>query len=299
MSATTFETPAQTVARQRGNKLERQRKFALWGSYAALSMFVVFFLIPPFYMLITSLKTSAEIGAQAGNPWIVRSPTLSNYTELLTNANFLGFFWNSAKVTVCLVILSMVISVFAAFSLARMKFWGSGVLATGIFLTYLVPESLLFIPLFQLVGSVGLINNAWAMVPLYLTLSVPFCTWIMIGYFASIPKELDEAALIDGATYMQMLFRIFIPVAMPGIIAATIFSFTVGWGTFLYPMAYLYSSDQMVLTVGIVSDLIRADVFQWGKIMAGSLLAAAPPVLIYAFLMDYYIAGLTAGATKG
>ncbi len=299
MSATTFETPAQTVARQRGNKLERQRKFALWGSYAALSMFVVFFLIPPFYMLVTSLKTSAEIGAQAGNPWLVRSPTLSNYTELLTNANFLGFFWNSVKVTICLVILSMVISVFAAFSLARMKFWGSGVLATGIFLTYLVPESLLFIPLFQLVGSVGLINNAWAMVPLYLTLSVPFCTWIMIGYFASIPKELDEAALIDGATYMQMLFRIFIPVAMPGIIAATIFSFTVGWGTFLYPMAYLYSSDQMVLTVGIVSDLIRADVFQWGKIMAGSLLAAAPPVLIYAFLMDYYIAGLTAGATKG
>ena len=137
------------------------------------------------------------------------------------------------------------------------------------------------------------------MIIVYPTLTVPFTTWIMIGYFASIPKELDEAALIDGASYTQMLFRIFIPVAMPGIIAATIFSFTVGWGTFLYPMAYLYSSDQMVLTVGIISDLIRADVFQWGKIMAGSLMAAAPPVLIYAFLMDYYIAGLTAGATKG
>jgi len=196
-------------------------------------------------------------------------------------------------------VVTMCISVLAAFSLARMKFWGSSVLATGIFLTYLVPESLLFIPLFQVISALGLTNNAWAMVPLYLTLSVPFCTWIMIGYFASIPKELDEAALIDGASWMQMLFRIFIPVAMPGIIAATIFAFTVGWGTFLYPMAYLYSSDQMVLTVGIVSDLIRADVFQWGKIMAGSLMAAAPPVLIYAFLMDYYIAGLTAGATKG
>ncbi len=250
-------------------------------------------------MLVTSLKTSAEISNEAGNPWIVQHPTLQNYAELLTNANFLGFFWNSIKVTTCLVVLSMVVSVLAAFSLARMKFFGSGILATGIFLTYLVPESLLFIPLFKIVGSVGLINNAWAMVPLYLTLSVPFCTWIMIGYFASIPKELDEAALIDGAGYIQMLFQIFIPVAMPGIIAATIFAFTVGWGTFLYPMAYLYSSDQMVLTVGIVSDLIRADVFQWGKIMAGSLLAAAPPVLIYAFLMDYYIAGLTAGATKG
>lgn len=276
-----------------------KRPWALWGSYAALGLFVIFFLTPPFYMLITSFKTAGEISAQNGNPWIVTRPTLANYTELLTNDHFLGFFWNSTKVTLCLVVLTMAISILAAFSLARMKFFGSGVLATGIFLTYLVPESLLFIPLFQIVGAAGLINNAWAMVPLYLTLSVPFCTWIMIGYFASIPKELDEAALIDGAGYMQMLFRIFIPVAMPGIIAATIFAFTVGWGTFLYPMAYLYSSDQMVLTVGIVSDLIRADVFQWGKIMAGSLLAAAPPVLIYAFLMDYYIAGLTAGATKG
>lgn len=276
-----------------------KRPWALWGSYAALGLFVIFFLTPPFYMLITSFKTAGEISAQNGNPWIVTRPTLANYTELLTNDHFLGFFWNSTKVTLCLVVLTMAISILAAFSLARMKFFGSGVLATGIFLTYLVPESLLFIPLFQIVGAAGLINNAWAMVPLYLTLSVPFCTWIMIGYFASIPKELDEAALIDGASWSQMLIRIFIPVAMPGIIAATIFAFTVGWGTFLYPMAYLYSSDQMVLTVGIVSDLIRADVFQWGKIMAGSLLAAAPPVLIYAFLMDYYIAGLTAGATKG
>ena len=292
MSATTLDA-ASAAAVRRVSKREQRRRWALWASYAALSLFVVFFLIPPFYMLITSFKTSGEISSQAGNPWIVTHPTLSNYLELLQNANFLGFFWNSIKVTACLVVVSMVVSVLAAFSLARMKFWGSGVLATGIFLTYLVPESLLFIPLFQIVGAVGLINNTWAMVPLYLTLSVPFCTWIMIGYFASIPKELDEAALIDGASYTQMLFQIFIPVAMPGIIAATIFAFTVGWGTFLYPMAYLYSSDQMVLTVGIISDLIRADVFQWGKIMAGSLMAAAPPVLIYAFLMDYYIAGLT------
>jgi multiple sugar transport system permease protein len=134
---------------------------------------------------------------------------------------------------------------------------------------------------------------------LYPTLAVPFCTWIMIGYFSSIPKELDEAALIDGAGYLQMLWRIFIPVAMPGIIAATIFAFTVSWGAFLYPLAYLYTSNQMVLTVGIISDLIRGDVFQWGKIMAAVVLASMPPILIYAFLMDYYVAGLTAGATKG
>jgi multiple sugar transport system permease protein len=121
----------------------------------------------------------------------------------------------------------------------------------------------------------------------------------MIGYFGSIPRELDEAALIDGAGYLTILFRIFIPVAMPGIIAAMIFAFTVSWGQFLYPMAYLYTDTQMVLTVGIISDLIRGDVFQWGKIMAACVMAAAPPVLIYAFLMDYYISGLTAGATKG
>lgn len=293
------EAAIATGARRRAKSLHRSRVWALWGSYAALAVFVIFFLTPPFYTLVTSFKSSAEISSQVGSPWLVHHPTLSNYLELIRAPNFQMFFWNSTKVTLCVVVLSMIISTLAAFSLARMRFWGSQALATGIFLTYLVPESLLFIPLFKIIGAMGLINNAWAMVPLYLTLSVPFCTWIMIGYFGSIPRELDEAALIDGAGYIQMLFRVFIPVALPGIIAATIFAFTVGWGEFLYPMAYLYSSNQMTLTVGIVSDLIRADVFQWGKIMAGSLMAAAPPVIIYAFLMDYYIAGLTAGATKG
>ncbi len=279
--------------------LRSERRWALWGSYAALALFAVFFLTPPVYMLITSLKTSAEIGGQAGSPWVVRHPTLQNYLDLIGNPHFRVFFFNSLKVTLCVVAVSMAISVLAAFSLARMKFWGSGVLAAGVFLTYLVPDSLLFIPLFQIIGKLGLTNNVWCLVLLFPTLAVPFCTWIMIGYFASIPKELDEAALIDGASWMQLLFRIFIPVALPGIIAATIFAFTISWGTLLYPLAYLYSSDQMVLTVGILTELIRGDVFEWGRIMAGSLLAAMPPVLIYVFLMDYYIAGLTAGATKG
>ena len=299
MSADTALAGMAPPPRRVARGLAAQRRWALWGSYAALAVFVLMFLIPPFHMLVTSLKTSAEISEQKVSPWLVGAPTLRNYYELLTDAHYLGFFVNSIKVTVCVVAVSMAISIFAAFGLARMRFFGSGVLATGVFLTYLIPDSLLFIPMFQIIGKLGLVNNAWAMVVVYPTLAVPFCTWIMIGYFASIPKELDEAALIDGASYLQILFRIFIPVAMPGIIAATIFAFTVSWGQFIYPLAYLYSSDQMLLTVGIVSDLIRADVFQWGKIMAGSLMAAAPPVVIYAFLMDYYIAGLTAGATKG
>ena len=298
MSITTA-APSVLATRRRPRSLARQRRWALWGSYAALSVFVFLFLVPPFYMLVTSLKTSAEISEQKTNPWLVMHPTLANFISLITDANFQHFFLNSAKVTVCVVAVSMVVSVLGAFALARMRFFGSSLLATGIFLTYLVPDSLLFIPYFRIVGKLGLINNAWALVLIYPTLAVPFCTWIMIGYFASIPKELDEAALIDGASWLQILTRVFIPVAMPGIIAATIFAFTVSWGQFIYPLAFLYSSDQMVLTVGIISDLIRGDTFAWGKIMAGSLMAAAPPVVIYAFLMDYYIAGLTAGATKG
>jgi multiple sugar transport system permease protein len=279
--------------------MKRERRWALWGSYGALTVFTLMFLVPPVYTLTTSLKTSSEVSARSGNPWLVQHPTLANFVDLLSSPSFQTFIWNSVKITVVVVILSMVISILAAFALSRMRFWGSAALATGVFLTYLVPESLLFIPMFQIVGKLGLMNNTWSLVLLYPTLTVPFCTWIMIGYFSSIPKELDEAALIDGAGYLQMLFKIFIPVAMPGIIAATIFAFTVSWGQFLYPLAFLFSADQMVLTVGIVTELIRGDVFEWGKIMAGSLIASIPPVIIYAFLMDYYISGLTAGATKG
>ena len=298
MSATTLEE-ARAARISHRHSLHRQRQWALWGSYIALAVFVVIFLVPPFYMLMTSLKTSAEISAQHGNPWYAHHPTLANFWYLITYPNFQTYYLNSVIVTVLTVVVSMTIAVLAAFSLARMGFWGSQTLATGVFLTYLVPASLLFLPLFKVIGWLKLINSYWCLVLLYPTLAVPFCTWIMIGYFSSIPKELDEAALIDGAGYLQMLFKIFIPVAMPGIIAATIFAFTVAWGQFLYPLAYLYTSSQMVLTVGIVSDLIRGDVFEWGKIMAANVLASLPPILIYAFLMDYYVAGLTAGATKG
>ena len=232
-------------------------------------------------------------------------PTLSNYVELLTSPSYLTYFRNSAVVSCFVVTLTMLISVPAAFALARMKFWGSATLATGIFLTYLIPETLLFLPLFKMFAmfnewtDIQLINKWWVLLFLYPTLTVPFATWIMIGYFSSIPKELDEAALIDGAGYFQMLTKIFIPVALPGLIAATIFTFTVSWAQFLYPLAFTTSADQLVLPVGIITSLIKGDVFNWGQIMTGALLGAAPPLIIYAFLMDYYIAGLTAGATKG
>jgi multiple sugar transport system permease protein len=299
MTAITATTVPQVRPRF-GTSLQRSRRWALIASYFFLVLFAIFFLIPPYYMIVTSLKTNAEVAHLATNPWLIANGvTFEHFKTLINDTDFLIYFKNTAIVTVCVVVITMVVSVLAAFSLGRMRFWGSGVLATGIFLTYLVPDSLLFIPLFQVVRGLGLLNSYWGMVLVYPTLTVPFCTWIMIGYFNSIPKELDEAAMIDGANHMQMLTRIFIPVAMPGIIAATIFAFTVSWAAFVYPMAFLYSSDQLVLTVGTVTSLIRADVYQWGMLMAGALLAAAPPLIIYAFLMDYYIAGLTSGATKG
>ncbi len=283
-----------------GASLTRNRRWALIVSYVFLIIFAIFFLLPPYYMVVTALKSDAEMARLATNPWFIfDGVTLDQFKILLFQTDFLIFFKNTVIVTVCVVAITMVVSVLAAFSLGRMKFWGSSILATGIFLTYLVPDTLLFIPMFQIVKSIGLLNSYWGMVLVYPTLTVPFCTWIMIGYFQSIPKELDEAALIDGAGHMQMLFKIFIPVALPGIIAAMIFAFTVSWAAFVYPMAFLYSADQQVLTVGTVTSLIRADVYKWGMLMAGALVAAAPPLVIYAFLMDYYIAGLTAGATKG
>jgi multiple sugar transport system permease protein len=283
-----------------GASLTRNRRWALIVSYVFLIIFAIFFLLPPYYMVVTALKTDGEMAKLATNPWFIYDGvTLDQFKILLYQTDFLVFFKNTIIVTVCVVAITMVVSVLAAFSLGRMKFWGSSILATGIFLTYLVPDTLLFIPMFQIVKSIGLLNSYWGMVLVYPTLTVPFCTWIMIGYFQSIPKELDEAALIDGAGHMQMLFKIFIPVALPGIIAAMIFAFTVSWAAFVYPMAFLYSADQQVLTVGTVTSLIRGDVYKWGMLMAGALLAAAPPLVIYAFLMDYYIAGLTAGATKG
>jgi len=313
--------------------IRRSRRWALIASYFFLILFAIFFLVPPYYQLATATKTSEQISNQDTNPWL---PALSagpsglnpgganagkadlavkikkdswlpaavqgfmaNISQLMNDTDFPIYFRNTAIVTVCVVIITMLIAVPAAFSLGRMKFWGSGVLATGVFLTYLVPDSLMFIPLFKVVGGLGLLDSYWGLVLVYPTLTVPFCTWIMIGYFQSIPKELDEAALIDGANHIQMLFKIFIPVALPGLIAATIFAFTVSWAAFVYPMAFIYSSDQLVLTAGTITSLVKADVYQWGMIMTAALLAAAPPLVIYAFLMDYYIAGLTAGATKG
>ena len=295
--AFTLNYPSALIARRGG---KGSRRWALIAAYAFLALFIIVFLFPPYYMLLTSLKTSNEIVSASGNPWVIHDGvTLDQYTSLFTQTPFAQFFINSVIVTIASVTITIVISVLAAYSLARMRFFGSGTLATGVFLTYLVPGTLLFIPLYKVLSSLGLINSIWGLVLIYPTFMVPFCTWLMIGYFGSIPKELDEAAQVDGCNYAQMLLKVFIPVARPGIIAATIFAFTSSWGQFLYPTAYIYSDSQNVLTAGIVSSLIRGDSYFWGQLMAAGAITAAPPLIIFAFLMDYYVAGLTSGATKG
>ncbi len=306
MNTETTTATAGIALKSRATSMQRNRRWALVLAYISLFIFVIFFLFPPFYMLITSFKTDAEISDVEAIPFLIQDGmTLEHYKKLLFETKFLIFFKNTIMVTLATVAISISISVLAAYSLTRLRFFGSGVLATGVFLTYLVPNSLLFIPLFKVFGNlcegvgICLLDSKWILVAVYPTLAVPFCTWMMIGYFSSIPRELDEAAFIDGAGHLQMLFKIFIPVAAPGIIAATIFAFTVSWAGFLYPSAFIYQHEEMILTVGTVTSLIIGDVYHWGSLMGGALLAAAPPVILYAFLMDYYVSGLTAGATKG
>jgi multiple sugar transport system permease protein len=282
-------------------RTRRGRRIAtLMVCYTAIGIFMVFFLFPPYWMAITSLKSNQEIEGLKGIPLIIQEgATLEHYRSLLRETDFLLYFANSVMVTVPVVLLSMLISVLAAYALSRLGFAGAAAIGTAVFLVYLVPDSLLFIPLFKIIGSLGLLNSKWALVLVYPTLIVPFATWLLIGYFASIPRELDEAALVDGANHWQMLVRVFLPVAVPGLVAATIFAFTISWSGFLYPLAFIFSSDQQVLTAGTVTSLIKGDVYHWGGLMAGALLACLPPVLLYVFLMDYYISGLTAGSTKG
>jgi len=264
------------------------RSWALVGAYAALLVFMLFLLLPPYYMLIVSLKT--KLSTEVGNPfWFHEWPTLAHYVQLLTAPPFLRQLGNTVLVSALVALITLAVSIPAAYSLNRLRFWGSTTLLIGIFITYLVPETLLFLPFFKIIVKLGLFNSKWALVVVYPTMTVPFCTWILLGYFASVPRELDEAALVDGAGMLQMLLRVFIPATLPGIVAATIFAFVVAWSNLIYPMAFIHNSEETVVTAGMV---IMSGVQMQ---MAGSVIASIPPLLLYGFLMDHYVAGLTRG----
>jgi multiple sugar transport system permease protein len=279
--------------------LAKQKKRKITYSYVGLIPFLVFFLFPLYWMLLTSFKSDTEISSLKGIPLIINSmPTLDHYKFILFETRYAQWFWNTFQISAVVTVITMVISILGAYAISRLRFFGSRYFGVGIFCTYLVPPALLFIPFYKVVGILGLTNSKWCLLFLYPTLTVPFCTWILIGYFTAIPRALDEAAFVDGATYIQMLTKVFLPVAAPGLIAATLFAFTVSWAQFLYPLAFIYRDEEKVLTNGIYTTLIRGDVYFWGELMSGALLASVPVVILFAFLMDYYIAGLTRGSIK-
>jgi len=267
--------------------------------HLGLMPFLIFALFPFYHMTLTSLKTDRELYDRTAVPLLIRQgPTLDHYQKLLWESGFLVWIKNSLLVTLLATTASVAIGTVAAYALARLKFFGVGPFGTGIFVTYLVPTSLLFLPLAQVVHWLGLADSKWALVVTYPTFLVPFCTWLLMGYFRTVPKEVEECAMVDGATRVQALLRIVLPIAIPGLVCAVLFAFTLSWNEFIYALTFTSSSEQITASVGVTSELIRGDIYFWGGLMAGAVLASVPIVLLYVFFLDYYVSGLTAGAVK-
>jgi multiple sugar transport system permease protein len=267
--------------------------------HVLLVPFLVFALFPFYHMALTSLKQDRELYDRHAVPLIIQQgPTLEHYSKLLWESSFLTWTKNSLLVTLLATVLSVIVGTIAAYALARMKFFGVGAFGTGIFVTYLVPTSLLFLPLAQVVNWIGLADSKWALVVTYPTFLIPFCTWLLMGYFRTVPKEVEECAMVDGATRIQALLRIVLPIAIPGLVCAVLFAFTLSWNEFIYALTFISSSDQITASVGVTQELIRGDIYFWGQLMAGAVLGSIPIVILYVFFLDYYVSGLTAGAVK-
>jgi multiple sugar transport system permease protein len=261
--------------------------------------FLIFALFPFYHMTLTSLKTDRELYDRNAAPLVItQGPTLAHYSKLLWESAFLTWTKNSLLVTILATTVSVVLGTIAAYALSRLRFFGVGTFGTGIFVTYLVPTSLLFLPLAQVVNWIGLADSKWALVVTYPTFLIPFCTWLLMGYFRTVPKEIEECAMVDGATRLQALMRIILPIAIPGLVCAVLFAFTLSWNEFIYALTFTTSSEQITASVGITSELIRGDIYFWGQLMAGAVLGSIPIVILYVFFLDYYVSGLTAGAVK-
>jgi multiple sugar transport system permease protein len=279
-----------------GSNVLTQRLLKLW---IPLLLYSVFLLFPFAWMLIVSIKPDQLLLDTRINPFAIVSPTLENYRFLLRETEFPRWIWNTLVVTVGATALSLFCSILIGYALGRFRFRGGNTLGIAIFLLYLVPPTLLFIPLSQIVSRFGLYNSYWALILVYPTFLIPFASWLLMGYFRTISRELEDAALVDGATRLQAMTRIVLPLAIPGVLSAGIFCFTLAWNEFLYALVFMGSGDMKTVPVGVVSDLIRADLYFWGSLMAAGLLGSVPVAIAYAFLVDHYVSGLTAGATKG
>jgi len=285
---------------QVGVRSGRQRVLSNAFAWANVVPFVFFALFPFYFMLVTSVKSNAELYNLKAIPfWVQHGVIADHYTFLFMRTEFLVWMKNSLVISVVATFVSLVISILAGYSLARLRFRGVAVFGTAVFITYLVPPTLLFLPLSQVVVRLGLGDSIWALILTYPTFLVPFSTWLLMGYFRTVPREVEECALVDGATRMQTLIRIVLPMAVPGIVCAALFGFTLCWNEFIYALTFVSQSANKTAVVGVTADLIRGDIYYWGSLMAGAILASVPIVVVYVVFLDYYVSGLTAGAVKG
>lgn len=265
--------------------------------FIPLGIFVFVLLFPFYWMAITAFKPDAELLSRDGNPFLVLAPTLAHFKKLVFDTAYPDWLWNTVIVSVVSTFVSLAASVLAAYAIERLRFKGSRQVGLSIFLAYLVPPSILFIPLAAIVFQLGLFDTRWALILTYPTFLIPFCTWLLMGYFRSIPYELEECALIDGATRFEILWKIILPLAVPGLISAGIFAFTLSWNEFIYALTFVSSSEVKTVPVGVITELVDGDVYHWGALMAGALLGSLPVAIIYSFFVEYYVSGMT-GAVK-
>lgn len=269
------------------------------GLYLPLGFFLFFALFPFYWMFISSFKSNPELYNLRVNRLWIYSPTLEQFKELFDKTAILSWLWNSFFVSFLTSLISMALGVMAGYALARLRFPGAKAFGLATFITYLVPTTLIFIPLASVVQSLGLTNSIWALVVTYPTFLIPFCTWMLMAYFKSIPKDMEECAMIDGCSRIGAMVRIVLPMAIPGVVFSFMFSFTLSWNEFVYALTFISDTTQKTMSVAVPTELIRGDAYFWGELMAASLLGSVPVALLYSFFMDYFVSGLTAGALKG
>lgn len=265
--------------------------------YIPLGIMLIVLLFPFYWMGMTAFKPNEELLAKAGNPFWLINPTLAHFKKLLFHTSYPAWLLNTVIVSVCATFISLFTSVLAAYAIERLRFKGSKFVGMMIFFAYLVPPSIIFIPLASIVYQYGLFDTRMALILTYPTFLVPFCTWLLMGYFRTIPFELEECAMIDGATRWQILTRIILPLAVPGLISAGIFAFTLSWNEFIYALTFVSSSEIKTVPVGVITELVEGDVYHWGSLMAGALLGSLPVAFIYSFFVEYYVSGMT-GSVK-
>jgi len=294
MISTAASTPPPTAPGR-----ERTRRGFLGSTvfYLTIALFTVFAALPFYVMLITAFKRNGELFNPDTNPfWFSQSPTFDHIKLLFSDTLFVRWLLNSFMVGGLVVVITLLLAVPAAYSLGRLAgTWGE-VLAIGIFLTYLVPPTLLFLPFAKVIATLGLQNSIWALVVAYPTFTVPFCTWLMMGFFKGIPRDIEEQAMVDGYSRFGAFMRAVLPLAVPGILTIVVFAFTLSTSEFVYALTFVHDSAQKTVSIGVPTELVRGDVFRWGPLLAGALIASIPVAVLYTFFIDHFVAGLTAVA---